>query len=52
VVWAKEEEGRDVMAKMAIKRVQTFRFFMSVQGMKLMLIEKSIFAKLTGILCG
>jgi len=44
VFWAKEEVGREIMAKMANKRVNVFSFFIEVQGMKLILIEKSIFA--------
>jgi hypothetical protein len=49
--WAKEEVGRKIMAEMANKRVIVFSFFIEVQGMKLILIEKSIFAKFSGILC-
>jgi len=51
VFWAKEEVGKEIMAKMANKRVNVFSFFIEVQGMKLILIEKSIFAKFSGILC-
>lgn len=50
--WAKEEVGREIMAERANKRVNVFIFFIEVQGMKLILIEKSIFAKFSGILCG
>jgi hypothetical protein len=49
--WAREEVGRKIMAEKANKRVNVFSFFIDVQGMKLILIEKSIFAKFSGILC-
>ena len=39
------------MAERANKRVNVFSFFIEVQGMQLILIEKSIFAKFSGILC-
>jgi hypothetical protein len=50
--WAKEEVGRKTMAESANKRVSEFSFFIEVQGMKLILIEKSIFAKFSSILRG
>ena len=47
---AREKFGREIMANRANIRVNVFSFFIEVQGRKLKLIEKSIFAKFSGIL--